>query len=52
MVDSAIRQEGKTLPLHCQEGLDEIHCEIQPLIGHGAIPGYIQPSGQRDQGFW
>jgi len=43
MVDSVTRQEGKTVTLNCQEVLDEIHREIQPLIGRGTIPDYIPP---------
>ncbi|MDH4008051.1 MAG: glutaminase [Desulfuromonadales bacterium] len=31
------------MTLNCQEVLDEIHREIQPLIGRGTIPDYIPP---------
>ena len=43
MVDTATRQEGQTLTLNYQEILDEIHHEVQPLIGRGTIPDYIPP---------
>jgi len=43
MVDTATRQEGKRLTLNYQEILDEIHREVQPLVGRGTIPDYIPP---------
>lgn len=43
MVDTATRQEGKILTLNYQEVLDEIHREVQPLVGRGTIPDYIPP---------